>query len=94
MRPQALGYVGFRTGDLDEWRAYGTRHLGFQVVDRSGGSVAFRMDDRKQRVVVEGDGREAVSSFSAGRWRMRRRSMPSRRGSRGRAFACSAEPAR
>ena len=56
MRPQALGYVGFRAGDLSEWRAYGTRHLGFQLVDRSSGSVAFRMDDRKQRVVVEADG--------------------------------------
>src|SRR5687767_14434189 len=56
MRPQALGYVGFRAGDLSEWRAYGTRHLGLQLVDRSSGSVAFRMDDRKQRVVVEADG--------------------------------------
>jgi 2,3-dihydroxybiphenyl 1,2-dioxygenase len=56
MRPRALGYVGFRASDLAEWRAYGTRHLGFQVVDRSGGTVAFRMDDRKQRVVVEADG--------------------------------------
>ena len=56
MRPRALGYVGFRASDLSEWRAYGTRHLGFQVVDRSGDSVAFRMDDRRQRVVVEADG--------------------------------------
>src|SRR5262245_41000768 len=60
MRPQALGYVGFRSDDLAEWRAYGTRHLGFQVVDRSSGSVAFRMDDRKQRVVVEADGGKGV----------------------------------
>ena len=36
MRPIGLGYVGFRVGDLQEWRAYGTRHLGFQVVDRFG----------------------------------------------------------
>ena len=60
MRPIALGYVGFRAGDLQEWRAYGTRHLGFQVVDRSGGSVAFRMDDRKQRVMVEADGGKGI----------------------------------
>jgi 2,3-dihydroxybiphenyl 1,2-dioxygenase len=60
MRLQSLGYVGFRAGDLSEWRAYGTRHLGFQVVDRSSGTVAFRMDDRKQRVVVEADGGKGV----------------------------------
>jgi 2,3-dihydroxybiphenyl 1,2-dioxygenase len=60
MRPRALGYVGFRAGDLAEWRAYATRHLGFQLVDRSRGSVAFRMDDRKQRVVVEADGGQGV----------------------------------
>src|ERR1700741_5124846 len=61
MRPVALGYVGFRAADLSDWRDYSTRHLGFQVVDRSGGSVAFRMDDRKQRVVVEADGRHDPS---------------------------------
>jgi 2,3-dihydroxybiphenyl 1,2-dioxygenase len=60
MRPQALGYVGFRATDLGEWRAYGTRHLGLQVIDRSTGTVAFRMDDRKQRVVVEADGGKGV----------------------------------
>src|SRR5690606_29081031 len=60
MQPQALGYVGFRAGDLSEWRTYGTRHLGFQLVDRSSGSVAFRMDDRKQRVVIEADGGQGI----------------------------------
>ena len=60
MRPIALGYAGFRAGDLSEWRSYGTRHLGFQVVDRSSGTVAFRMDDRKQRVVVEADGGKGI----------------------------------
>jgi 2,3-dihydroxybiphenyl 1,2-dioxygenase len=60
MPPTALGYVGFRAGDLSEWRDYGTRHLGFQIVDSSGGIVAFRMDDRKQRVVVEADGGKGV----------------------------------
>jgi 2,3-dihydroxybiphenyl 1,2-dioxygenase len=63
MRPIALGYVGFRAPDLSDWRDYGTRHLGFQVVDRSSGTVAFRMDDRKQRVVVSPDGGEGVAFF-------------------------------
>ena len=56
MRVLALGYVGVGARDLSEWRSYGTRHLGFQVVDRASGSVAFRMDDRSQRVIVEADG--------------------------------------
>jgi 2,3-dihydroxybiphenyl 1,2-dioxygenase len=55
MRVLALGYVGVSAKDLGEWRSYGTRHLGFQVVDRASGSVAFRMDDRSQRVIVEAD---------------------------------------
>ena len=63
MRPQALGYVGFSAKDLGDWRTYGTKHLGFQLVDRSSGSVAFRMDDRKQRVVVDADGGQGVKFF-------------------------------
>jgi 2,3-dihydroxybiphenyl 1,2-dioxygenase len=55
MQPQALGYVGVRAADLAEWRAYGTRHLGLQLIDKSSGSLAFRMDDRRQRIVVEAE---------------------------------------
>src|SRR5687767_11329455 len=53
MLVQALGYVGVSAADLADWRTYGTRHLGLQVVDRAEGSVAFRMDDRSQRLIVE-----------------------------------------
>ncbi|HEX6000185.1 MAG TPA: VOC family protein [Hyphomicrobiaceae bacterium] len=53
---EALGYVGVSAKDLGDWRSYGTRHLGLQIVDKSSGSVAFRMDDRTQRVIVEADG--------------------------------------
>ena len=48
----ALGYVGLRASDLGEWRRYGTDLLGLQLVDRSAKSLAFRMDDRKQRFIV------------------------------------------
>jgi 2,3-dihydroxybiphenyl 1,2-dioxygenase len=48
----ALGYVGLRASDLDEWRSYGTGLLGMQLVDKSAKSLAFRMDDRKQRFIV------------------------------------------
>jgi 2,3-dihydroxybiphenyl 1,2-dioxygenase len=56
MHVRALGYVGVGATDLGDWRTYGTRHLGLQVVDRSSGRIAFRMDDRSQRIIVEADG--------------------------------------
>src|SRR5258708_3862464 len=34
-----------------------------QLVDKSKASLAFRMDDRKQRLVVAGDGGEGVGFF-------------------------------
>src|SRR5215813_12840277 len=62
MTVRALGYVGVSAPDLADWRTYGTRHLGLQLVDRAEGSVAFRMDDRAQRLVVEADGNQHDSS--------------------------------
>lgn len=63
MLPQALGYVQFSAPDLDDWRTYGTRLLGLQAVDRSAKTLAFRMDDRKQRVLIDADGRQGVKTF-------------------------------
>ena len=51
----ALGYIGIRSARLDDWGAYATRLLGMQQVDRAGAVRAFRMDDRKQRLIVMGD---------------------------------------
>src|SRR5262249_22560853 len=62
MNLQALGYVGIRTRKLEDWNAFATRVLGLQLVDRSRTTLAFRMDDRKQRVVVE-DGETDAPSF-------------------------------
>src|SRR5438270_10248752 len=57
MSLQTLGYIGLRTKNLEDWSAYAGRFLGMQLVDKSRGTAAFRMDDRKQRIVVEaGDG--------------------------------------
>jgi 2,3-dihydroxybiphenyl 1,2-dioxygenase len=53
---QTLGYVGLRAKNLEDWAAYGTRLLGLQVVDRSAGTLALRMDDRKQRLLIDADG--------------------------------------
>jgi 2,3-dihydroxybiphenyl 1,2-dioxygenase len=50
---QALGYVGFGSTDLDGWRQFGTGLVGLQAVERSASLLAFRMDDRKQRIVID-----------------------------------------
>jgi 2,3-dihydroxybiphenyl 1,2-dioxygenase len=63
MNLQSLGYVGVRTKSLDDWERYGTRLLGMQLVDKSRASLALRMDDRKQRVVVTADGGEGAGFF-------------------------------
>src|SRR6202046_1892745 len=50
---RALGYVGFGSSALDDWRQFGTGLVGLQAVERSPSLLAFRMDDRKQRIVVD-----------------------------------------
>src|SRR6201996_5224731 len=61
--PQALGYVGVRAKDLGDWASYGSGLLGLQRIDKSRRTLAFRMDDRKQRIMVDADGGEGVSFF-------------------------------
>jgi hypothetical protein len=63
MAIEALGYIGVRARDLDDWAAYGTNFLGLQRVDKSRTKLAFRMDDRKQRLVVEADGGQGIGFF-------------------------------
>ena len=60
---QGLGYVGVRAKSLEDWTSFGTRFLGMQLTDRSAKSLALRMDDRKQRVVVSEDGGEGVGFY-------------------------------
>jgi 2,3-dihydroxybiphenyl 1,2-dioxygenase len=50
----ALGYIGIRSSQLDQWSQMATNLLGMQQVDRGGAIRAFRMDDRKQRLIVDG----------------------------------------
>jgi 2,3-dihydroxybiphenyl 1,2-dioxygenase len=63
MTLNALGYVGIRTRNLEDWAGYGTRFLGMQLVDRSRGTLALRMDDRKQRIIVHTDENEGPSFY-------------------------------
>ncbi len=63
MTLQALGYIGIRTRKLEDWSAYATRFLGLQLVERSRNALAFRMDDRKQRIVVEAEQGEGPAFY-------------------------------
>src|SRR5665213_2674585 len=53
MSLQALGYAGFGSDALDDWRQFGTGLVGLQAVERGNSLLAFRMDDRKQRIVID-----------------------------------------
>jgi len=56
----ALGYIGVRSARLDDWGSYATLLLGMQQVDRAGAVLTFRMDDRKQRLIVTSDDGEGL----------------------------------
>jgi 2,3-dihydroxybiphenyl 1,2-dioxygenase len=50
---RGLGYAGFGSDALDDWRQFGTELVGLQAVERGNSLLAFRMDDRKQRIVID-----------------------------------------
>ena len=52
MELTSLGYIGVRSDRLEDWNGFATGLLGMQRVDRGPSMSAFRMDDRKQRLVV------------------------------------------
>ena len=47
----ALGYIGIRSARSADWSGFATGLLGMQKVDGTRGSSAFRMDDRRQRLL-------------------------------------------
>jgi hypothetical protein len=54
MTVQAMGYFWVGTSKLDDWSSFAVGQLGLEAVDRGGAMRAFRMDDRKQRLIVDG----------------------------------------
>src|SRR4029453_2955651 len=66
MELNSLGYIGIRAKAVDEWADYGSKFLGMQLVDRSRSTLTFRMDDRRQRVVVHADGGEGAAFLGWG----------------------------
>ncbi len=61
----ALSYLGVRTELLPEWSSFAGDILGMQQVDNSSNTLTFRMDDHKQRLVVE---RKSGNSLSFMGW--------------------------
>ena len=61
MAINALGYLGIRSDRLSDWSAFAGQLLGMQEVDRGGKVLAFRMDDRKQRLVVSDEPGETLA---------------------------------
>src|SRR2546430_7269454 len=59
----ALGYIGVRAKEVEDWASYGEKLLGLQRIDKSRTSLAFRMDDRKQRLVIDADGGQGIAFF-------------------------------
>ena len=57
----ALGYLGVRSDKLDDWSQFASGLLGMQQIDRAGKALAFRMDDRKQRLVVSNEPGETLA---------------------------------
>jgi 2,3-dihydroxybiphenyl 1,2-dioxygenase len=60
---QGLGYAGFGSDRLDDWRQFGTSLVGLQAVERGPQLLAFRMDDRKQRIVIDRSMAEGTRFF-------------------------------
>ncbi len=90
---QALGYVGIEASSPEGWAGFATRLLGLQLAERSGAQLTFRMDDRRQRLVVvpgSGDGGRFFgwevadgAALDALAGRLERRGMPVARGDAG-----------
>ena len=55
MSVASFGYASLRSDKLDDWAEYGPKFLGLQLVERTRGALKFRMDDRKQRIVVSSE---------------------------------------
>lgn len=61
MAINALGYIGIRSDLLEDWSQFASGLLGMQRVDRAGKQLAFRMDDRMQRLIVADEAGETLA---------------------------------
>jgi 2,3-dihydroxybiphenyl 1,2-dioxygenase len=63
MTIRALGYIGLHATSLDDWAGFATGVLGLQLAGRGNAELSFRMDDRKQRLVVARDANDGPAFF-------------------------------
>ena len=63
MQVQALGYVGVRATSLDDWASFGSGLLGLHLAEQTRSQLRFRMDDRKQRLLVAEDAGNGAAFF-------------------------------
>ena len=57
----ALAYLGIRSDKLEDWGNFASGLLGMQKIDGGGKSLAFRMDDQAQRLVVSDEEGETLA---------------------------------
>lgn len=61
MAINALGYIGVRSDKLEDWADFAGKLLGMQRMDRGGKQLAFRMDDRMQRLIITDEPGETLA---------------------------------
>lgn len=61
MRLQSFGYFGVRSARLEDWADYGPRLLGLELVEKTSTTLKFRMDDRKQRILISSTDADVAS---------------------------------
>jgi len=74
MALDSLGYFGVLARNLDDWSSFAQKLLGLQLIDRSRKTLTFRMDDRRQRIVVHEDGVNAGDRAAFMGWEVADRS--------------------
>ncbi|HWU60901.1 MAG TPA: VOC family protein [Ensifer sp.] len=55
-----LGYIGIGSRQTEAWDHFSTRLLGMEKIDAGASVRAYRMDDRKQRLIVSGEAQEGL----------------------------------
>lgn len=63
MKLLSLGYAGVGSRDITDWKHVGAEIVGLQCVDVTSTKLGFRMDDRKRRILVDGEMEEGVCFF-------------------------------
>ena len=59
----SLGYVGVHTRAPEDWKSFATGHLGMQLAHQDKSTLAFRMDERRQRLLVHPGDSGAAAYF-------------------------------